>query len=251
MARTCAFCGGSELSNEHVIPQWLGALMPHREIRQITIPDNLTPQARGTHDTADNMVTGRVCESCNSGWMNEIETAARPYIEPMALGRGVVVPREAQAMIATWIVKTCLTAMLTTKEWPRIAPLFPEFCKQRKPTDFHLISVTGYSGERWCSLFHFQRLFLDRKGDGDSIANTVEGHLFTLLVGHLVAHILYLPIVVGFEPLDPFHAIWPTVGDFVWPGGIINATRLESLAKTDMVGKDGKPPESIPWMTLS
>ena len=77
------------------------------------------------------IVFREVCTSCNTGWMEQLERAARPVLEPMLLGAAPGTSRvlnpDQQAILATWAVKTSL--LLTLSEfrgqdhgWIRLAP---------------------------------------------------------------------------------------------------------------------------------
>jgi hypothetical protein len=104
----CVFCGGTgSLSTEHVIPRWLRkALMIKGPVLQYT----------GTVRTGSaqtlSIVFHEVCARCNSGWLERLETAARPVLEQVLLGAApgtaVVLDPDQQAAVATWAVKTAL-----------------------------------------------------------------------------------------------------------------------------------------------
>jgi hypothetical protein len=68
--------------------------------------------------------TAPVCDRCNSGWMNNIDTAAFPHVAQMILGKPIVLDHAAQAAVAAWMCKIAITARGTRldplpieKEW--------------------------------------------------------------------------------------------------------------------------------------
>lgn len=111
----CVFCGttGSS-STEHVVAKWI------RRALQITGP---VREYSGTTYTgaAETLaiVFHEVCSGCNTGWMERLERAARPVLEPILLGAAPGTLRffdpEQQAILATWAVKTSL--LLTLSEF--------------------------------------------------------------------------------------------------------------------------------------
>ena len=58
-----------------------------------------------------------VCVKCNTGWMEALETAAHPDLEPLLLGAAPGTSRQLnpdqQATLATWAVKTSLLLVLS------------------------------------------------------------------------------------------------------------------------------------------
>lgn len=57
-----------------------------------------------------------VCRSCNSGWMGQIEEAAKPILTPLILGQTSVLDVIAQNRIATWAALKVLTLEHNDKE---------------------------------------------------------------------------------------------------------------------------------------
>lgn len=106
------FCGqAGSLSKEHVVPRWL------RKDLQIAGP---VREFRGAAHAGEAetlaVVFHEVCVRCNNGWMEALETAARPVLKPLLLGAAPGTSRELdpgqQAVLATWAVKTALLLVL-------------------------------------------------------------------------------------------------------------------------------------------
>lgn len=106
------FCGQTgSLSTEHVVPKWVRKALrigePVREFRG-------TSYAGAAETLA--VVFHEVCVSCNTGWMEALETAARPVLEPLLLGAAPGSSRmldpDQQAILASWGVKTALLLAL-------------------------------------------------------------------------------------------------------------------------------------------
>ena len=43
-----------------------------------------------------------VCQSCNNGWMSRLQSAAKPYLEPLLVADFVALHRNAQMALAAW-----------------------------------------------------------------------------------------------------------------------------------------------------
>lgn len=105
--RRCVFCGGQPLTREHVWPQWIISTIREHvgpgPIRVARLSD--APYEVPELDVA----VRAVCAACNNGWMSSLETAVRPALEPMILGRFPVhLTPTTQALLARWAFKTAL-----------------------------------------------------------------------------------------------------------------------------------------------
>jgi hypothetical protein len=46
------------------------------------------------------------CKSCNNGWMSDLESKAKPILEPMLTGTPKALGTSDQTLLATWVIKT-------------------------------------------------------------------------------------------------------------------------------------------------
>jgi hypothetical protein len=77
------------------------------------------PARRKVHELPHLNITlrRRICRECNSGFLSQLEMAARPLLIPMMLAREPVTPdAQAQKVIATWAVKTALLLELAWRQ---------------------------------------------------------------------------------------------------------------------------------------
>lgn len=256
MTRKCIFCGGTKLSNEHVVAQWIGELLDHRNVNSTHIPDTFSPQSRGTHRTASGgMQTGRVCASCNNGWMSAMESNARPWLSQMVMGRGAQLDEDGQQAVANWCVKTSLCSLLTSpKAWQPNESLFREFYSRLTPLSGHSLAIGACASQKRATVFHYQPLAIANVS-GDSVTDAINGHAITLMIGQFVSHLLYFPAshAVTIESRI-LRNIWPASGTFIWPTGIFNDCGVEELAKTILPVLDHDNPHaplaSTPWDDL-
>ena len=109
----CVFCGTTgSLSTEHVLPKWVRkALQISEPVREFSG----TTHVGGAETLA--IVFHEVCVSCNTGWMETLETITRPVLGPLLLGAAPDTSRmldpDQQAILATWAVKTSLLLTLS------------------------------------------------------------------------------------------------------------------------------------------
>lgn len=144
MTNPCIFCGSTtiKITKEHVYGQWLRDLYAgethaaHRLIREdgtgATFPGNpFDLQVRVP------------CEECNNGWMNDMEVAVRPFLEPMIRSEQVTeLPSESQRSLAAWAVKTALM-LQDFKAGRQLVPdsEYHRFYAQKEPPPGYLVLV--------------------------------------------------------------------------------------------------------------
>jgi hypothetical protein len=100
----CVFCGERNVTKEHVIPKWVGEVLPKKagsEWRH-------TERERSWATDHVNFTVKRVCARCNNGWMDhDIERPARPILTRMIHGEDDITLTPAlQERVAAWTVKT-------------------------------------------------------------------------------------------------------------------------------------------------
>jgi hypothetical protein len=120
----CVFClRHGPLSEEHVIPKWAQQYVkdpqngPGTHTRRLYEPGQ--PEAvfsRSYVGFPATQVTRCVCQQCNSGWMGSLEGTAKPLLVPMIQGRPTILDTTAQALIASWLIKTALVGGSTLPE---------------------------------------------------------------------------------------------------------------------------------------
>lgn len=108
--RTCIFCDSANVSKEHLWSSWLHPhLAEYRtasfdEVRQTYAgPLHVGTNVRKREGWSANRRVRAVCRDCNSGWMNRIEAAARPYLTPLVEGRPVTLSRCAVEAVNRWV----------------------------------------------------------------------------------------------------------------------------------------------------
>lgn len=112
LPRKCIFCGGGDLSKEHIWPQWAASLLrthfqsgPHRE--EFMVRTQKTKLIRHTRKERQGHVTTKtirvVCMKCNNEWMSIIESSAQKVATPMILGQPIAITPAMQVVLAKWL----------------------------------------------------------------------------------------------------------------------------------------------------
>lgn len=110
----CIFCGGFGLSRQHVIPDWMSALLPYRENHPqqlFSIFSKFDPEEpvvaikpvldiKKRNGPVNQRKVRNVCVKCNGGWISQIESAAKPLFEAMILGKEVALSRSDSKLLS-------------------------------------------------------------------------------------------------------------------------------------------------------
>jgi hypothetical protein len=155
----CIFCGGGSLSKEHFWPAWSVKLFPpgsHAEHYEVlvtrteidTLARPVEVQSRQGSTTTKKIRV--VCQKCNNEWMGDIETAAKPILSRVILGRADVLDQAAQKVLAVWIA---LKVMVGEQNRPKDAVVTQEqrdeFKENRTIPEGMRIWIANYKGETW------------------------------------------------------------------------------------------------------
>lgn len=113
--KTCIFCNqtiSGQKSKEHIIPQWA---LDYFKIRNTKItPTHFSSGGSVIKSvrkhTLNNLVSGKICQQCNNGWMSKLEYSVKENIINLAENKKTVVelnPKE-RFLLARWTFKTAL-----------------------------------------------------------------------------------------------------------------------------------------------
>lgn len=110
--KTCIFCGKrGNISKEHFWPKWLGPhlppAVPNSHISEFHSGEGKQPRRLERHSERPGSVNTRkiraVCETCNNGWMSELESKVKPTVLGL-LSRSVTnLSEEPLRCLTLWI----------------------------------------------------------------------------------------------------------------------------------------------------
>lgn len=215
MPAKCIFCGGSPTTNEHIIPEWMSKVL--REDPRGALPHKIpyhggrlsgTGELMREYDTESAVISvtaNAFCGPCNHGWMEKIESAARPFLTDMVLGKSVTLGRNARRSVATWLALKALAATYTglvpvEREW------IDFIYRRRLPPGTWHIWLAGYDGK----VVHYMETHDVVNRHFMRASHRAHGVLMTCIVGYLAFQVLGVYKSPTLEP-DPIFAtrIWP------------------------------------------
>lgn len=199
---TCAFCKKErQKSNEHIWPQWLLDYMAFRKGTFVSKhlgspPDGDVLSKR--EQSMNSLVYGRVCETCNNGWMSKLENETSPLIkDAVRNGDDAEEWRPADCkLVATWAFKTALV-LNPASNYRQIVPEkhYADLYMQKEIPQYIVVEVNVLSpkadlherqGQGF--MFHGPPEWVERQK-----AKRYEGYNITLLMGRLAIRVTYWP----------------------------------------------------------
>lgn len=215
--QVCAFCGGLDVTEEHVWAKWvsreLKRLIPNPRIHPFVMSSADGDKRRGQ---IMNIVTNKVCRECNNTWLSAIEERAKSRLVQLFNTGSVLYLAEDQLALATWATKTMLTSELASTSRPVLPPDFYRAFRQvQRPFDGLYIFMAAYMGDRIAGRYERTDLTI-----GNLHAATRRSNAFTATVQVYRAMFLILGHVEG-KPVRPKNLgvlrkvviqVWPPTG---------------------------------------
>jgi hypothetical protein len=60
------------------------------------------------------LTINRVCKTCNTGWMSDLETETKPVLKPLIRGKDRTLWTDHQTLLTAWLVKTSMVMEFTS-----------------------------------------------------------------------------------------------------------------------------------------
>lgn len=236
-ARTCAFCGrGGKMSGEHLWPEWFDGIVPRiaTEYTSRAIVEGRN-ELRGTSKKLASDRVKRVCESCNNGWMSDIENdLGKRYLAPLIQGNTMPLTRDTQRAMAVWGTLRVLVfaLMIPEHEVPFPFRRYPEFMERQVPPRDWIVRCGHYTGTRWPCFLWFFRFAITPRGIGrPAVPNA---HRTTIVAGNLLIQIIGSDSGIGLPPsaaAGPTISVWPFSDSTDWPASPqLDDARLLAMA---------------------
>jgi hypothetical protein len=216
----CVFCGHPKRTNEHVFPQWLLGVIPgHGPIvhRGDAPPGSVAESREWTTDVITFKAKVVCARTCNNGWMNDLEKAARPFLESMIGGYGRTLYDRGRTVVAYWGLKTAMMIDFAQEPEHRSvrASDYPSLYKRQGVLPNTFV---------WLAASRFGRGALARNRTLTANLGTkrLEGFGATLNVGHLVIEVVRLDgepvnaIDIGGKLGPGLQRIWPASRPVTW-----------------------------------
>lgn len=236
-AGRCWYCGGAGLSSEHIFARSLTKFFDLPEVdrdeyqvrHDYRPPEGEPPQPKRAKNFA--YTTRKFCRSCNSGWMNSIDEAARPTLAAFAHNDPLELSADAQRALALWATKSVLGFFSKEPNEYRFAPreLYRELYETRNPLigSQLWVGANNHGHMGWMG-GHSLRF--------SAPLETASGFGASLSLGYGVVHLMYHGstewlLRLKYRTHQALKSIWPAQNTVSWPPRLVMQPRdLEPLA---------------------
>ncbi|MDP1660788.1 MAG: hypothetical protein Q8L55_02635 [Phycisphaerales bacterium] len=145
--RTCVFCGGVPLTGEHLFPDWMNdhLVFPPGHVLEARHTERGKRRVHGFNDKAK-----VCCESCNTGWMSNVEGNAVPVFKRLFSATAPVdLSADERRALSVWAYNRALVLEAAHPKKRIIKEdLHEMFYKSRLPIpDFSAVWAFAYQGE--------------------------------------------------------------------------------------------------------
>ena len=232
--RSCAFCGGGPVTKEDASPKWIQRHLGQRStISVVGSPGN--PPERVFPSLSFTATVKKVCSSCNSGWMADLENEASVLLKRMLDEKlSIALSGDSLELLARWAMKTALTLALTQPMNPIPDTVYKEFFATRTPPTGTVIFLARRAIERNPSGGHLiETELLDPNSNGRLGHLWIETFFLQNLVFQVVGYTLNVkagPNVHFPQKFAPFiQGIWPARETVYWPPPTATLTERQTL----------------------
>jgi hypothetical protein len=231
MPRECAFCPASaNITLEHLWSEWIGKALKAYDItnrRKTESGEVISWRTQGMNAAAK-----AVCETCNGGWMSELENASKPILEDMIVRCKPVTlsPRDIATIAAVTFKNMVVADYMKSSDRP------PFFTRQERWLFRESLTLPnglqmwfGSTPDSCHGIFKSYTLQMTL-----NIPYRNEINIFTYGVGHFLSQSTcfkwkkksrhkYVPpgnLTQGFEWNKVLVPFWPSDGSSInWPAG--------------------------------
>ena len=153
MARQgCIFCGAKPTTQEHIVSRWCYEVVSEdsRGVpkKAVTTRSNSQGVLHSWISARPEFIANCVCDGCNSGWMNDIEHAARPALSAMIRGQAITLDRPMQDKVATWLgLKAIVNQYGQSPIRPVRSDWIDHLYEHRRPPNTWQIRLSRYVGD--------------------------------------------------------------------------------------------------------
>lgn len=113
--RSCIYCGGTELTHEHIWADWL-KIYSKREMTSYTTEtalidvDKINLKRKKYQGDPLARKVRRVCRTCNNGWMSRLQETTKPSLVPLPIGSPATLHKRDLRLLSAWIAMATMIA---------------------------------------------------------------------------------------------------------------------------------------------
>lgn len=220
--RNCVFCDAPAGSREHALPLWLVEAMQATTNPALPfyVGDRTGVELQGNPRATSDLVTKRICASCNSGWMADLEGETKEFLGDLVKPDRTDFSRSSlqqlrihEPTLRRWLVKSAetLSHLASRSGVQQVPPHLAQLVKENRTPETCLIyagwlSTPEYNSEigRGFRAFH--------NGKFSRNLESPETFNFSIQLNHLALRIANAPqskqIIPGVKEKRIFESQW-------------------------------------------
>ncbi len=212
--RNCLFCSGAADSKEDALPRWI--TNQFKGTRPSEAHLERCGKEHSWPDLAPELLVRWVCRQCNNGWMSQLESQAKPFLQPLLMGEHCFLDMSGQATIALWSMKTAMVLEALDEPEQRA---YTQIERERLRT----MSAIPWRTSVWLAASVDRSFFLSSKsrhsGEGP---NPMSGVSITVAFAHVVLQVLTIRLPEAVAPKTNVttavrHGPWDRATHQIWP----------------------------------
>lgn len=248
MGKPCIFCESQDkLSKEHLWPNWLGKLYIKDGDEKHTFGSKsyLDKELKrdGVYERPGHLFSLKnrvVCESCNNGWMSEVEEETKPILLKLIGGKKQKITDAELKTLSFWVAMKVVTAEFAEKkESLEVTPLRERkaMMESRKLPSYFNIFIGVHSTDHNASwLRHSWTSSFSKEGPTPPLEGRQRNaQAISFMIGPVFFYVLNVRLL-GFIPEKYFKfgnlkKIFPSKVHFIrWPQKRISRTETNIIA---------------------
>jgi hypothetical protein len=253
--RCCVFCGATgNLTSEHIWGDWTRKYVPREQnkhdFRAVVAKTPTSETAEPVRIRAGDPLNSQVkvvCQSCNNGWLSQIQAKAKPHLIPLVEGRDAYLGRQAQRQIATWATMATMTGEYLSRDPENVAVPQSErtkFMQTSRPLKNWRIWISKYEREEWKGQWRHNSFPIYPAAEIAEVLTSVKRkpnyQTTSFVVGKLYVHTFSgqaSDLIMRWDwqnaprALDALRQIWPLDKDVLrWPAATMNDQDASGIA---------------------
>lgn len=116
--KKCIFCQGYGMSKEHLWPDWLSSYFNKtsndKHVSELYSSEGKSPSIlQRRNERPGNLITKKfrvVCETCNNGWMSQLEEKVKPTLLGIIENKSVTLTEQNLSILSRWLVMKVMVA---------------------------------------------------------------------------------------------------------------------------------------------
>jgi hypothetical protein len=251
----CVFCGAKGTTKEHIFSKWTHRYLPTSKnsrasssvgFHHIDRPPEiaLIKLSGELKHWQVKCVCGETKDSCNNGWMRNIENKAKPILSKLITGEEIRLHPNDHEIIAAWAILKVIIAEFDAKADVTVNHMQRKYLMRhgRAPTRGWAVWIGSYERRDWIPEWVSRPMLIvpDKVAQRRKsyVARHFNSNSTTQVLGRLYIHVMHTPmlsLIKRWQFSQPHNGtlfrVWPPVESSIkWPGAPLDDEAADAIA---------------------